>query len=296
MAYDPDLDWQDDGPPGFTAARMRKMQHGIADAARTADDALAAAGTGGIDTVNGDVRRIYSAGTTPEDGTQPGDLVLSTKHSPAGPGAIPGLLTWFDASATGARNLSSVLPDVSGNGNNIGWRDTSGSPASVGSLIGLPAFRFQDSAYWWPGGRTGNRTFSGVLAFTGGIPSGADQTALFTGGDLDLDFGVRFNTGRLFVSAEGSTLWNYGSTWNGNTLYVNFAITCGSSIVFYLNGERIAGRSTSSSRGNRGSLVFSRLTNTFDGVWAEFAEHEGHAATAAEVAELAAYYSDKWRV
>src|SRR5699024_6792570 len=138
VAYQPDLDWEDDAPPGFDTARMLKMQLGISDAAQVADtaaetatqaladagaaqeaadEALSLVGSGGVHTVDDDVLRIYRAGTTPPDGTQPGDLVLSESPVAQGPAAVPGLLYWLDASATGAKGLGVALPDVSGNGN-----------------------------------------------------------------------------------------------------------------------------------------------------------------------------------
>ena len=325
MAYQPDLDWVDDAPPGFDTARMTKMQLGIADAHTiaedastvadqaqadvsealatanaaqlTADEALAAVGSGGVQTVNDDVKRIYQAGTTPPDGVQPGDVVLSVDHAPHGPGGLPGLLTWVDASATGARDLATVLPDVSGGGVDLERRDDT-STASVDRLNGLPAFRFENSAYWNAGGRTGARTLSGVFAFTGGIPSSADQTFMFTGGDLALDFGTRADTGRLFLTVEGTTVYNLPMSWSADgKAYVSFVISLGSEPALYLDGKLVTVTvPTLTTGGGRGSLVLSRLSDGFVGVVGEFAEHEGIAADSTQAAELAAYYREKWRI
>lgn len=314
MAYQPDLDWEDDAPPGFDTARMLKMQLGISDAAQVADtaaetatqaladagaaqeaadEALSLVGSGGVHTVDDDVLRIYRAGTTPPDGTQPGDLVLSEAPSPQGPASIPGLMTWLDAAATGARDLGTMLPDVSGNGNDVGWWTSSTNPASVSALNGLPAFKFDQASYRRVTQETGHRTLSGVFAFTGGVPS-ADQTAVWCSGSLAFDIGAS-STGRLFLEAEGETVYNLPLTWHGGVAYVSFVVTVDSSIRFYLSGEEVATKA-STSEGDRGTLVFSRLSDPFVGVWGEFAEHQEHAASPSEVAELAAYYREKWRI
>lgn len=316
MGYTPDLDWVDDAPPGFDTERMNKMQLGIRDAAQvadtasataaqalsdaaaaqsTADEALAAVGSGGVHTVDDDVKRIYRAGTTPPDGVQPGDLVITSAPSAAGPASIPDLLTWVDAAATGARDLSTMLPDVSGNGADLVWRDVSSAPASVSALNGLPAFRFNKSAYWnYVGNHTGPRTISGVASFTGGVPA-TDQTLVYTGGTLALDLGVRATSGNLYLSAESSTVYDAPLAWAGGVAYVSFIIALDSQVQLWLGGQLVATAALTSG-GDRGSLVLSRLTNQFEGVVGEFAEHEGHAVEPAEAAALAGYYRAKWRV
>lgn len=327
MAFVPNVNWTNDEPPGFEADEMIRMQLGIADAhtiaqnaatvglqaaldaseastaaaaaQATADEALDLAGTGGVQTVDGDVARIYRAGTTPPDGAQPGDLVVSEYHPVPGPGSLPGLVTWVDASATGARDLGSVLPDVSGTGDNLERRTETGViPASVDRLNGLPAFRFENSAYWNPGSRTGARTLSGVFAFTGGIPASVDQTFMFTGGTLALDLGTRAGTGRLFLTVEGTTVYNLPMSWSADgKAYVSFVISLGTEPALYLDGALVTTTvPTLTTGGDRGSLVFSRLTDGFVGVLGEFAEHEGIAVDSSQAAQLAAYYREKWRI
>lgn len=315
MVYTPDLDYVDDAPPGFDTARMTKMQLGIAEAdtvARdastvadqaladaasaqsAADEALSLVGTGGVHTVDDDVKRIYRAGTTPSDGTQPGDLVFSPAPSAHGPAAIPDLFGWYDASATGARDLGAVLPDVSGNDNHISWRSAS-APAAVGRLNGLPAFLFSgNSRYSRPGTRTGPRTLSGVVRFDAILAN--DMPLFYTGGDVSIEFGVR-STGRLYVTFGGAALYNQPIAWDAaGQAYVSFilAIT-GTSATLWLNGQQVAS-STVAGGGSYATLAISQGSGAFlNAAVGELAEHEV-AVDSSQAAELAAYYRAKWRV
>lgn len=299
MAYEPFDDWNDNAPPGLTAARMNTIEGGIKSASQDAEEALNLINQGatGITSVDGDVTRIYNSGTTPSDGTKAGDLVISLAGDPGSPEDIPNLLTWFDASRTGARNLSEMLPDVSGKENHFVFRsDVATIPSSITTFNGLPSFKFvQGTQYWMLGGRTGARTISGVVRFDA-KPSGEDGSILFSGGTIALDFGARSGSGDLFLSAEGSTIYEAPIAWSGSTAYVSFILSFGNQISLYLDGALVASKSITSG-GDRGSLNISRQNNKgFTGALGEYAEHEGTAVDAAGATILADYYRDKWRV
>lgn len=317
MAYTPDLDWVDDAPPGFDAARMTKMQLGIQDAAAVADsaaqnatqalanasaaqqdasEALALVGSGGIHTVDDDVLRVYRSTTTPSDGVQPGDLVVSAMPSAAGPAEIPGLMRWIDAVATGSRDLGVVLPDVSGNENHVDYRvpPTSDSPATVGSLNGLPAFEFHSSRYYDPTAATGPRTYAGVCRFDS-ILTTQDHRFFYTGSPA-LILGVRNTTGNLYLDVDGTTVYEAPASWlGGSQLPVSFVISVGAQATLWLSGVQVA-QETVTGGGDRGALAFSNGgSGFFVGVLGEFAEFEGTVAPAQAVA-LSNYFREKWRV
>jgi len=79
VAYTPDLDWVNDGPPGFDAERMTKMQLGIADAHQIGEAAASAAAEataaaqGAVQSPT--VRRIVTS-TDPDEPLSEGDLLL----------------------------------------------------------------------------------------------------------------------------------------------------------------------------------------------------------------------------
>lgn len=318
MTYTPDLDWVDDAPPGFTAARMNKMQLGIADASQAAaaaqsdattalqaaqaaqgaaDEALEAVAGGVVTSVDDDVLRVYLSTTTPPGGVQAGDLQVSFAHTPAGPDAIPNLFGWYDAAHTGARDLGTAIPDVSGNGNHIAWRDLANQfPASVGYLNGLPAFHFDTSRYSRPGTRTGVRTLSGVCRFDGLTTN--DQSLFYTGGNTVLDLGVRASTGDLFCMVGATTVYEGPLSWSaGGQAFVSFILALDEDVAtLWLGGQQVASESITWD-GSYATLALSRGANAFfTGVLAEFAEHEGTAVDSTQAAELAAYYREKWRV
>lgn len=256
---------------------------------------VAADAPDGITTVNGDVQRVYLAGTTPPDGPQPGDLVVSEKPRADGPAAIPGLLRWFDAAATGSRDLSTELPDVSGNGNPLMYRvpPTSTEPASVGLLNGLPAFEFHQSRYYDTTVGVGPRTYAGVCRFDAILAQ--DHRFFYTGAPM-VNLGVRATTGNLYLDYDGATIYEAPASWLGGTqLPVSFVVSVGAEITLWLSGVQVA-QQTITGGGDRGALAISNGGNGFFvGVMGEFAEIEG-TVTTAQAVSLSNYFREKWRV
>jgi len=316
VAFVPNVNWTNDEPPGFEADDVIRMQLGIADAASvaatasstadqalsdaaaaqsTADEALAAVGSGGVHTVDDDVKRIYSADTFPPDGYKAGDLLVSAAPSAQGPSAIPGLLYWLDAAATGAKDLGVALPDVSGNGNHIAWRDLSGqTPAGIGVLNGLPAFQFATSRYWWSRTFPGEHTISGVARFDG--TQSGDMPLFYTGSTDSIHLGVRSN-GDLYCTVGSTTVWEGPLAWSSEgRAHLSFVLSLSTNATLWISGVQMASVAVTGG-GTHGTLAVSAGSGEFfAGPLGEFAEHEGHAAASAEAAALAEYYRQKWRV
>lgn len=296
MAYTPFGDWVNNAPPGLTAERMDTIENGIKSASEDAEEALDLInqGAAGITSVDGDVKRIYNSGTTPEDGELPGDVVLTLAEHPGTPADLPGLIYWLDASVTGARNLGTALPDVSGNGNDIEWRDLSGqTPAGISVLNGLPAFQFATSRYWWSRTFDGPSTFSGVARFDG--TQAGDMPLFYTGSTDAIYLGVRSN-GDLYCTVGATTVWEGALAWSSEgRAHLSFVLSVAANATLWISGVQMASVPVTGG-GTHGTLALSSGSGEFfTGVLGEFAEHNT-TVDSTQAADLAEYYKEKWRV
>src|SRR5690606_21388486 len=65
------------------------------------------------------VTRLYLDSYSPPDGQQPGDMILTVASAAMTPASLDGLSLWLDASQTAPVDQPDVLPDLSGNGNDL---------------------------------------------------------------------------------------------------------------------------------------------------------------------------------
>src|SRR5690606_14288926 len=85
------------------------------------------------------VTRLYLDSYSPPDGQQPGDMILTVASAATTPASLDGLSLWLDASQTAPVDQPDVLPDLSGNGNDLVWLDTTDA-ATLSEMRGLQAW------------------------------------------------------------------------------------------------------------------------------------------------------------
>jgi hypothetical protein len=248
-----------------------------------------------IVSVNDDVKRIYRSTTTPTDGLQPGDLVLTTSPTPSGPGAFPGLMGWWDASQTAAIDLSSEIPDVSGLGHHLNF--VAGTGATLGDIFGQPAFSLpeaSDYSEYYPNLPTNTPyTFAGVVNVA--AKEGTFRYIIAEGSVLSTRTFVRIE-GDDLQAQVGSVLVTVPLNWVSGRARFSFVLVAnGPASSLWLDGVKVATLNAATWYRHGGVYVSEQGTTGLDGLLGE-ASYIEQALTNAECLELSDYMRRKWRV
>src|SRR5690606_38092947 len=221
-------------------------------------------------------------------------MILTVASAAMTPASLDGLSLWLDASQTAPVDQPDALPDLSGNGNDLVWLNTTDA-ATLSEMRGLQAWtlsgssRYSSTALTLPDNTP--FTWAGVVQ----MPVGnAHRWIIYESTAQASRTQVYTLNGLLQGSVGGVVLDTPLIEENGFWRFSFILVARGAGSSLWMNGEKVDSMSTAPTYGRQLTYV-SHGSNGLNGDLAEIMSID-RALTDVECADLSDYFRRKWRV